>query len=83
MYTAMNNGSVQQRKDNSLDHLVLCFNQLEVYYLKKLEVKMEIWVITFLVIFQPKWFALHFTTQVQYPRGKSNCVWAHAVFGLD
>ena len=44
------NGSVQQWKDtcldfrgkNYLDHLVQCFNQEQVYQLKKLEIKMEI-----------------------------------------
>ena len=34
---------------------------------------------TFLVIIQAKWFALYFTTQFQYPRGKSNCCFR---FGL-
>ena len=37
-----NNGKTVAIGEKLSDHLVLCFNQLQVYYVKKLEMKMEI-----------------------------------------
>ena len=37
-----NNGKTVAIGEKMSDHLVLCFNQLQVYYLKKLEMKMDI-----------------------------------------